>query len=72
MAKPRKKPVAADLGNWIEFNRAIMEMDESAVASLLERERKGKARLTFMLRLNARLSKLRRKRERIEIAKGAK
>ena len=72
MSMPKKKPVAADLGTWITFNKAIMLMGEAEVASLVDKERKGKARLMYMLRLNARLSKLRRERERKEIAKGAK
>ena len=72
MAGPKKKPVARDLGNWIEFNAALMKMNEAEVAAQVELEKNGKARLMHMLRLNARLSKLRRERERKEIAKGAK
>jgi hypothetical protein len=49
-----------------------MSMTEAEVAKLVEEEQKGRSRLTVMLRLNARLSKLRRTRERTEIAKGAK
>jgi hypothetical protein len=72
MAKPKKNPGAKDLGTWILFNKAIMKMGEEEVSAQLEQERAGKARLMYMLRLNARLSKLRRERERKEIAKGAK
>lgn len=61
------------LRNWSDLNRKLMAMSEDEVAELLEVERThGKGRLTFLLRLQARLNRLRRERERAALAKGAR
>jgi hypothetical protein len=60
------------LRNWSELNGRLMEMGEEEVAALLEAEKKSRGRLTFLLRLQSRLNRLRRERERGELAAGAK
>lgn len=70
MKKPRHKTrrTASDgtdpLRNWGALNAALMELEEPAVAKLLEREKRGRNRLAFTLRIHARLNRLRRDRER--------
>lgn len=70
MAKARR--AAVNLGlleNWNALNGAIMSLAEEAVALLLAHEQKNRNRLTFTLRLHSRLNRLRRERERREIAR---
>lgn len=59
------------LRDWSKLNKVLMKMDEEEVGELLEVEKGSKGRLTFLLRLQARLNKLRRERERKELAAGA-
>lgn len=67
-----KKKGGDPLGNWSLLNSRLMAMNEEEVAALLKKEKAGQGRLTFLLRLQARLNKLRRERERGELAAGAK
>lgn len=57
------------LHDWGTLNRALMKLAEPAVTRLLRRERDGRNRLTFTMRIHARLNRLRRERERRELAR---
>lgn len=56
------------LGDWLALNKALPRLREAQVAKLLEHEQAHKGRLTFTLRLHARLNRLRRERERRDLA----
>lgn len=58
------------LQNWNTLNKALLGLREEQVHGLLERELAGKNRLSYTLRLHSRLSRMRRERERREIARG--
>lgn len=55
------------LTSWHTLHEAIMDLDERQVQKLLEREKDGRARLHMLLRLHARLCRLRQERERAEL-----
>jgi hypothetical protein len=57
------------LRNWNTLNASLMKLKERDVAQLLACERANKKRLTFMLRLHARLNKLKSERERIDLVR---
>lgn len=57
------------LNNWNTLNASLMQLKEAEVAQLLSHERANKKRLTFMLRLHARLNKLKSERERVELVR---
>ena len=61
-----KTPTLLDAG-WAEFCVGIMKLDERAVSALFERERDGRRRVNRVLRLHARLNRLRLERERKEL-----
>lgn len=52
---------------WVDLNAALMKLGERQVGKLLEREREKRRRITVLLRLQSRLSRLRRDRERREL-----
>ena len=54
---------------WVTFNGELMRLTEVEVRRTLEHEKGHRRRLTFILRLHSRLNKLRRERERLELAK---
>lgn len=56
---------------WADLNAALMKLDEAQVRLLLVREQAKRRRLTVLLRLQSRLSKLRRERERRELIRSA-
>jgi hypothetical protein len=56
---------------WVDFNVALMKLTEAQVEGLLARERTKRRRLTVLLRLASRLSRLRRERERRELIRAA-
>lgn len=56
------------LDDWLALNKALPWLREAQVAKLLEHEKTHKGRLTFTLRLHARLNRLRRERERRDLA----
>lgn len=67
----KRKSAAVDLlQNWNTLNGALLDLREEDVEALLKRERAGKNRLSYTLRLHSRLSRMRRERERREIASG--
>lgn len=83
-AKPARRPRAtppaaplepteldATLATWTGLNDRLPKLDEPTVCALLDRERLGRNRLTFVLRLHSRLNRLRRERERRELVSGA-
>jgi len=57
---------------WADFNSTLMRLDEAKVAKLFDRERKRRRRLHVLLRLQSRLSKLRRTRELAELTRIAR
>ncbi len=57
------------LDNWVKLNNKLMTLKEREVAQLLSYEIKNRNRLTFTLRLHARLNRLRWERERIDLVR---
>lgn len=55
------------LKNWNTLNNALMDLKETDVARLLAHETENSRRVTFLLRLHARLNVLRRTRERVRL-----
>ena len=58
--------------NWRELNKKLNMLTEGEVLALLEAERQGAKRVTFLERLHQRYTMLRAERERLEIMKEAK
>ena len=57
--------------NWRELNRKLNILSEAEVLALLEAERQGAKRVTFLERLHQRYTMLRAARERVELLKEA-
>ena len=57
--------------NWRELNRKLNILTEDEVLALLEAERIGAKRVTFLERLHQRYTMLRAARERVELLKEA-
>jgi len=57
--------------HWRALNRKLNMLTESEVLALLEAERQGARRVTFLERLHQRYTMLRAARERVELLKEA-
>ena len=57
--------------NWRELNKKLNMLTEDEVLALLEAERQGARRVTFLERLHQRYTMLRAARERVELIKEA-
>lgn len=57
--------------NWRELNKKLNLLTESEVLELLNAERAGQRRVTFLERLHQRYTALRTARERIELLQEA-
>ena len=57
--------------NFRELLDAVKLMDEASVLAMLDAERSGPKRMSFLIRLHQRYSALRAARERKEIIKSA-
>ena len=57
--------------NWRDLNRKLNMLREDEVLALLEAERQGARRVTFLERLHQRYTMLRAARERVELLKEA-
>jgi hypothetical protein len=57
--------------NWRELNKKLNLLSESEVLDLLNAERAGQRRVTFLERLHQRYTALRTARERIELLQEA-
>jgi len=57
--------------NWRELNKKLNMLTEGEVLALLEAERQGAKRVTFLERLHQRYTMLRASRERVELLKEA-
>ena len=57
--------------NWRELNKNLNMLREDEVLALLEAERQGAKRVTFLERLHQRYAMLRAARERVELLKEA-
>jgi SpoU rRNA methylase family enzyme len=57
--------------NWRELNKKLNMLREDEVLALLEAERQGAKRVTFLERLHQRYAMLRAARERVELLKEA-
>ena len=57
--------------NWRELNKKLNLLSESEVLELLNDERAGQRRVTFLERLHQRYTALRTARERIELLQEA-
>lgn len=69
MAKRNSAALLGLLENWIRLNAGLMKLPEADVVLLLAHERSNRNRFTFVSRLHSRFTKLRRERERRELAK---
>ena len=58
--------------NWRELNKKLNLLSESEVLALLNAERAGQRRVTFLERLHQRYTMLRCERERREILREAR
>lgn len=67
----KRRAAIALLDNWNTLNKGLMALGEKDVARLLAHEEANRNRLTFTLRLHARLNRLRRERERQGLALSA-
>lgn len=56
---------------WAKFNAKLMTLSEADVTTVVELERRGRNRITVLLRAHARRSKLRRERERREMVRAS-
>ena len=57
--------------NWRELNKKLNLLSESEVLALLEAERVGLRRVTFLERLHQRYTALRTARERVDLLQEA-
>lgn len=57
--------------NWRDLNKKLNLLTEQEVLALLEAERQGARRVTFLERLHQRYTMLRAARERVELLKEA-
>jgi hypothetical protein len=57
--------------NWRSLNQKLNMLSEDEVLALLEDERQGAKRVTFLERLHQRYTMLRAARERVELLKEA-
>jgi len=57
--------------NWRDLNKKLNMLTEGEVLALLEAERQGAKRVTFLERLHQRYTMLRAARERVELLKEA-
>jgi hypothetical protein len=57
--------------NWRSLNQKLNMLTEDEVLALLEAERQGAKRVTFLERLHQRYTMLRAARERVELLKEA-
>lgn len=57
--------------HWRELNKKLNLLSEQEVLAMLEAERRGARRVTFLERLHQRYTMLRAARERIELMKEA-
>jgi hypothetical protein len=57
--------------HWRELNKKLNMLTEDEVLALLEAERQGAKRVTFLERLHQRYTMLRAARERVELLKEA-
>jgi len=57
--------------NWRDLNKKLSLLSESEVLALLDDERQGAKRVTFLERLHQRYTMLRAARERVELLKEA-
>lgn len=55
------------LENWTNLNLALRSIDEAQAKKLLSKEREGKKRINFLLRIYGRYNRLRSDRERREL-----
>ena len=58
------------LQNWAVLNTHLTKLSEKECAELLKREKKGKKRFNFLLRIYGRYNRLRTVRERAELMRG--
>lgn len=66
--KKIKRGAYTPLG-WVELNERLGSMSEAQVRQLLEKERTGRRRATFLRRIHQRLTRLRANRERAALRK---
>lgn len=57
--------------NWRNLNKQLNMLSETEVLQMLDQERRGPRRVTFLERLHQRYTMLRAARERVEILKEA-
>lgn len=68
--KPGDEQNLAEFKSWDNLNEVLMSSNEDHCIKLLDIERKGRARPTFIRRIHSRINKLRADRERKELLNG--
>lgn len=63
----RNDVVDVALMTWLTLNATLMKATEKEASALLEAERRGMRRRQYMLRIQSRVNRLRRARERGEL-----
>lgn len=62
-APKKKKPVVSELREWGVMNRLLKTCDLKEAERLLELEKNGRKRASFLKRLQGRVSRLKRQRD---------
>lgn len=55
------------LKNWSTLNEHLHDLTEQQCSELLKKEKKGKKRVAFLIRIYGRFNTLRTERERLEL-----
>jgi len=64
-----KNNVTIALDSWVELNLYLVDATEDDCKDLIEKEKSGKNRPTFLRRIHSRLNRVRAERERKELVK---
>lgn len=72
MSKKTTKPESDSLRTWAELLEGLKTANEKECWALLDKEKKGKRRIQFMLRIYGRANRMRTDREHKELMLDAK
>lgn len=71
-AAARGVAVANVLSNWASLNEYLRDATEQQASVLLSKEKAGKRRVQYLMRIHGRLNRERARREREELLSGRK
>lgn len=72
MSAPTDLDIKKALDNWETLNAWLRNATMKEAEALLKREKNGKRRIQYLLRIHARFNKMRANRERAELLGGSK